>query len=250
MASFDRMRGRTSEMRRASNSAAETDGSLETRRTNMLNDRGQHILNAADHIAVIMANQTAAEPPAPVPETPADAVKRLEAELATLRSQLDAINAATKRGDVQAARTCDLQGLTIQVASLENELTAARKSVEDADWQASRELQEQRRQQFPQAVEQALRARADARRAYREMAVALGVYCAATKQAIQLNHEIRAGFPAPDPDRLNALRDIENRAALDPLNELLDAGYTPLMDFGHDLKITVPPLTAPEKRKD
>jgi hypothetical protein len=43
--------------------------------------------------------------------------------------------------------------------------------------------------------------------------------------------------------------DIDNRAALIPLHELRDAGYSPLMDFGHDLSITVPPLLEPGKKE-
>jgi chromosome segregation ATPase len=161
---------------------------------------------------------------------------------------LEDIHVATLAGDVMAATDCDLRSLTIQVAQVQGELNQARKALEDAEAQAREAQRAEREGAFPKAIEEARRARDEARRCFRDLAVALGRYCTATKQAIELNHQLHATFP--DPDRRNSIRDIENRALLSPLNELRDAGYQVLMDFGHDLAISVPPLLKPGMKED
>jgi hypothetical protein len=214
-----------------------------------INERGDHVLNAQEAVAVALANRKTAEPPAPVPETPSDVVAQREAELRQLRSQLDAVNAAAKRGDVQAVANCDLRDLSIQVASAENALQLARQAQAEAERAASRGTRERREQEFRESVESALGARVSIRRLYRDLAVAMGTLCASTERAIQLNHDLRAGAPFPDVERTNQVRDIENRGALIPLRDLLDAGYKTLMGYGYDFALTVPPLTAPEKKE-
>jgi hypothetical protein len=215
----------------------------------MRNERGDYIPSAEEAVAVALAMQRTEEPPAPVPEIPADVIKRLEGELATLRSRLDAINAATKRGDVQAVAGCDLRELAIQVATVENALKLARESAAEAERQSSQGLRAQRLQQFQQLTEQARQSRAEFQRAFASASVALGAYCEATRKAIWLNHEIRGGAAFPDPERENQLSDLTNRALLSPQNALMDQGYKPTMDYGYDISISIPPLIAPEKGK-
>jgi hypothetical protein len=211
-----------------------------------INERGDCIHSATEAVAIALTLQQPAEPPAP--ETPEDRIARLEAELAGLRTELEDIHVATLAGDVMVATDCDLRDLTIRVAQVQGELNQARRAQAEAEAQAREAVRAEREGAFPQAVEEARRARDEARRCFRDLAVALGRYCTATKRAIELNHQLHATFP--DPDRWNSVRDIENRAALDPRHELLDAGYSPLMDFGHDLYVTVPPLLKPATKED
>ncbi len=213
----------------------------------MQNDRGDIIHTPAQAAAIATALLIAEEKPTPAPETPSDVVARLEAEYEELRTKLAALNAAALQGDIQTIRSSALSELTIQLAATRNALEAARQAEQQAEQDALAAAQLEREGRFPQAVAQAQQARAEARRAYRDLAVALGRYCTATREAIVLNGELRAAFP--DPDRWNLIHDIENRATLIPLHELRDSGYSPLMDFEHDLSITVPPLLEPGKKE-
>jgi hypothetical protein len=213
------------------------------------NDRQEYVHSAAEAAAIAQANRQTEEPNTPVSLGPADAVVQLENELVQLRLKLDAFNAAAKRGDVQAIAGCDLRDLSIKVASAENALELARQAQAEAEREASRGTRDRREREFQLSVESAIAARVSIRRLYRDLAVAMGTLCASTERAIQLNHDLRAGAAFPDVEKTNQIRDIENRTSLIPLHDLLDAGYKTLMGFGYDLALTVPPLTAPEKKE-
>jgi hypothetical protein len=221
---------------------------VEKRGEQMQNDRGDIIYTPAQAAAIATALYLKEDPPELIPETPRDVTKRLEAELSTLRAKLAAVNAAALRGDITAIRNADLPQLTIELAATQNALEAARQAQQEAEQQELEAARAEREGRFPQVVEEARNARDEARRAFRSLAVALGKYCAATREAIRLNGELRSSFP--DPDRWNLIHDIENRAALSPLHELMDAGYSPLMDFGHDLSLSVPPLLMPGQKEE
>lgn len=163
----------------------------------MQNDRGDIIHTPAQAAAIATALLIAEEKPTPAPETPSDVVARLEAEYEELRTKLAALNAAALQGDIQTIRSSALSELTIQLAATRNALEAARQAEQQAEQDALAAAQLEREGRFPQAVAQAQQARAEARRAYRDLAVALGRYCTATREAIVLNGELRAALPDP-----------------------------------------------------
>jgi len=217
----------------------------------------QHIPSAAETVAIAANDPNSAYGkhlaslrPAPEQvETTEDRIMRLETELATVKVNLADATDAVNSGDAAAAARYDLPALATQSAELRGQLIAARRVLEDAERNDRHQSREQQKRDFETATEQARQARTGARRAYVALAVALGIYCDSTRRAISLNHEIRKGGPFPDPERVNQLLDLENRAELSPLNELRDKGYTPLMDFGHNLLISVPPLLEPGKKE-
>ena len=212
-----------------------------------------HIPSATEVIAAAAADTTtaygaalAASRPKPVPqETSEERIARLETELAAVKVQTKSLSDLIEAGNVEAASCVNLTELAERSAELQGQLTAARKVTEDAAFNARQELREQRKAEFRQMVEQARQSRAEFRRAFALAAAALGAHCHATEQAVTLNHQLREHFPLPDVERDNDIRDVTNRAALSPLPELLDAGFSPLMGFGFDLVITLPPLSAP-----
>jgi hypothetical protein len=215
----------------------------------------QHIPSAAETIATALANpesgyakaMAASHSVSEQAETPEDRVRRLETELAALTLKINTATEAAKGGDTETAARFDLTALSCDAAEIRGKLTAARKAMEDADWQSKQESREQRKKEFEQAVGKARQSRAEFRQFFELAAAALGRYCIATESAIKLNHAIRNGAPWPDPLRTNDLADIANRASLSPLTELLDGGYKAVMSYGFDLSIKLPPLEKKEK---
>ena len=212
----------------------------------MQNDRGDIIHTPAQAAAIATALLIAEEKPTPAPETPSDVVARLEAEYEELRTKLAALNAAALQGDIQTIRSSALSELTIQLAATRNALEAARQAGSKPNKTLWPPRNWSARGDFPRPWRR-LNRHGPRPAVLTETWRLRWAGIARQLEAIVLNGELRAAFP--DPDRWNLIHDIENRATLIPLHELRDSGYSPLMDFGHDLSITVPPLLEPGKKR-
>jgi hypothetical protein len=201
-------------------------------------------------VAVALAKMAAARPPAPPePETPEDNITRLQTHLATLRRNIQLGTEATTTGDVETASRYDLKALAAEVASTLEQLEAASKAKADLDYLARSQEREDKKKEFALKIAEGRSARAEFQKFYELAAAALGRWCTATERAIALNHETVERF-CPDPEQVTAMADLENRALLCPLNTLMDAGFAPVMNFGFDLWFRLPPLIAPENKKE
>jgi hypothetical protein len=215
----------------------------------------QRIPTAAEAIAIATATVrlSAPEPePQPEPETPQGLVRRLEAELSELELKAQRVSAAITAGDVIAVADYDLREMTIHSAALANDLTRAREALAATEREDERRRHEQNKQDFKRNMELAFQSRAAFQRAFATAAAALGDYCEAMKVATVLERELReyeGCFSVPDPEQMQQLSDIADRARLSPVNDLLGKGYKQTMDFGFDLGIIIPPLHAPVKEE-
>jgi chromosome segregation ATPase len=172
-------------------------------------------------------------PPEPEPD---EKVRTLMAELSAVEDELDAAADAARRGDAEASAV-NLPALASRIAALQAELATAKQAAAEAEAEAERQKRQEQERQFNQAVEQARSDREEIRHLYRQLALALGSYCAAKERACDARNSLSTFLP--DPWRDSQLSDVMNRAALDPKNELLDSGLKPVLG---NLELVIPPL--------